>query len=335
VYATSNTLLTVKNVLQVDGEALLPVIFTVNSTSSTRGQWRGIQFTTGNAPYVATAAAGIAQGSFIKHAMLQYTGQSNQAAILVAGAAPLMQDIILDTIGQYGVFIKNTVEYFTVTRLTIANGQYYGVWLENGLQCRLQPCIIEQADISGVSYGGVYMSNIVAEGSVIIRDSLFNGYGVRASSSTGGVLTVFNSTFVGGSNHGVSTSYLETNITQCTFKGGSQWSIYSTSSSSAPMNIESNLFTGGQRGLYVYSYQPNNLVVRDNKFEGMSDYEVWQIQTNTDASHSAVLEDNHIFNSWGTTATITDSSSSLDQNVVVANTYVQNVTAKEDANVSA
>lgn len=335
MYATANTLITVKNVLQIEGQPLLPVEFTVNSTSTSAYQWRGLHFTTGNAPY-NPAVTGEDRGSFVQHAVLRYTGRSSHPSILVDGSFPLIEDVHLDTIGIEGIDVTNTVQHFTITRLTVTGAEGRGVRVRSGAQCRLQPCIVQDSSFRTSNYG-VTVERVNDEGSVIVQNSHFEGPGVSQSSGlASATVHVRNSSFngLGSANYGVYSYAFRTNVTDCRFTNYRTWAMYTYASSGEPSYIANNRFYDAANALQVLgrSLQSYTAVVVNNRFERISNV-AFDLRPCSAASRDVWVEGNLVTDS-NASSSIVDGCAYTGQELIVANNEFRSTNAKENGHVS-
>ena len=333
VYAAASTTITVKNVLQIEGQELLPVEFTVNSTSTSAGQWQGLIFTTGSAPFVAVES-GQARGSLVQHAVIRYTGRSSSPAIRIDGSPPLLSDIELDTVGTVGLAISATVETFTATRLHVTNAQNYGVRIYNGVKCRPEPCVIEDSTIRATS-AGVYIDALPNNGILNIRGSRFELQGVWQYSTSGAVVNVTDSAFDGLSSgqHGVYASSSPVDVNNCTFTNYRSWGINAYQRSGFATTVVNSRFFDTSHGLYVYARSGRNfpLTVQGNLFEGIST-RPFEISVSATATQSAVIEDNHVTR-CSALSLIDDVSTTTSRQLIIANNRFEQTSGSENSHV--
>ena len=87
-----NGTITASTATQVLGHPLQPVLMGPNTTATTTGQWRGIEF----GPNVVEFNAVTGGGSRLEHCVIRYAGQSpSTGAILIRGRVPLLSGAVV------------------------------------------------------------------------------------------------------------------------------------------------------------------------------------------------------------------------------------------------
>jgi hypothetical protein len=170
--------LSVSGGLVARGTAQQPIVFTSNAASPKPGDWGYIKFESNSLDATYDGEGAYVNGSIIQHAVVEYTGSdsSNNAAIYITGASPLidMNTVRLGT--QYGIVLLDSTSQ--VANNMITNHDYAGIYTSNS------PVLVRGNTIAnnqwGIDVSGTYDTAAVVEDNVI-RNNF--GSGVTCAST--------------------------------------------------------------------------------------------------------------------------------------------------------
>jgi parallel beta-helix repeat protein len=119
--------LSVSGGLVARGTAQQPIVFTSNAASPKPGDWGYIKFESNSLDAAYDGEGAYVSGSIIQHAVVEYTGSdsSNNAAIYITGASPLIDANTVRHGTQYGIYLSDSTSQ--VTNNMISNHDSYGL----------------------------------------------------------------------------------------------------------------------------------------------------------------------------------------------------------------
>jgi len=189
--------LSVSGGLVARGTAQLPIVFTSNAASPKPGDWGYIKFESNSLDATYDGEGNYVSGSIIQHAVVEYTGSdgSNNAAIYITGASPLidMNTVRLGT--QYGIVLLDSTSQ--VANNMITNHDYAGIYTSNSPVLVRGNTIANNQwgiDVSGGSSDAVVEHNVIRNNfdqgvycasTLLQRNAIYRNGGVGVSASGG------------------------------------------------------------------------------------------------------------------------------------------------------